>query len=96
MPTLKHLHLYRRISFKNRRQYMCQHPDCTHNAHKETLRGKRALCNECNEPFIMDGYALTVAFPKCQKCRKTDKTESRRQPKVKKEKIDIGNISILE
>ena len=69
--TLDHLHQYRRVSAKNRKQYMCVHPKCYHKLGKHLLLGKACICNNCGSEFILDTYALTLAEPKCTGCRYT-------------------------
>lgn len=67
MPSLKHTHSY--IKLKGRKgYYMCSHPDCSHTAEKNLIRGKASMC-ECGQKFILNAANLQLAVPKCLMCR---------------------------
>jgi hypothetical protein len=48
--------------------YQCTLPGCTHHERPELLLGKPTRCNVCDEPFLLNRYALTKANPKCPDC----------------------------
>src|ERR1035437_3132000 len=86
MPSLKknrdgtpHIHQYVRMvkldgtSDKNR--FRCLHPDCTHWAYRNFLKGKRSLCTGCGTMEIFLDYEnLRRAKPVCFKCRSEEHT----------------------
>lgn len=54
MPGLKHLHTYKRIKHKIRKDmYKCTDPHCTHTSRAELMMGKAARCPYCDGEFII-------------------------------------------
>lgn len=90
MPSLKknrdgtpHIHQYVRMvkldgtSDKNR--FRCLHPDCTHWAYRNFLKGKRSLCTGCGTMEIFLDYEnLRRAKPVCFKCGQSTKAKAER------------------
>lgn len=70
MPALKHIHTYIR-SPKNKKVFRCAHPDCTHYAAVDDLRGKRAHCT-CGVDFVLEMTITNRHFKrkmiKCDNC----------------------------
>lgn len=83
----KHDHKYYRVN-KAREEntpwlvYECRREDCTHSLPIVSIIGKRSLCWDCGEPFVMDEHSLQIK-PRCHRCRsqrpyhKTKKKEYR-------------------
>lgn len=73
MPALKHVHTYIR-SPKNKKIFKCLHPDCSHYASIDDLRGKRAHCT-CGVDFVLEMSITNRHFKrkliKCDNCIKT-------------------------
>jgi len=65
-----HIHEYIR-SATSKVIYKCVHPDCTHYHQKEYLIGKRALCGECKNPFLLTKLQLKNKKPRCEFCKDT-------------------------
>lgn len=76
--TKNHIHKYRRVNIgHNGTEYwvmQCSEPGCPHyhpmqtKLSAPTLRGKQALCNRCEEPFLLNKRALRMAEPCCDNC----------------------------
>ena len=91
MPTLTknsdgshHVHTYVRCvnldGTIDKNRYRCAHPDCTHWAYRNFLRGKRSLCAICQQrEIIMDYENLRRARPSCFECGKGKKAEAIRK-----------------
>jgi hypothetical protein len=85
----KHVHKYVRIKLgrnKDRIKYKCNLPGCPHYLEPELAVGRIALCNSCNEEFVMNKESIRLAKPHCDNCGKGSK---------KKDKINTI-ASILE
>jgi len=91
MTVIKHVHKYFRPkgAYGRKGFYICKHASCTHRLHKELLVGKMSICNSCGEEFLLDTYALRLAFPHCEKCTKGVAGE-------KAKKVESGVSSLLE
>lgn len=64
MRSIDHIHKYRRRKY-NKLYYYCIHPECSHTIHRDLLLGKRAICNRCEEPFIINSTSLQRVKPWC-------------------------------
>lgn len=79
----KHVHKYRRVNIgKGGKEYWvmkCFRIGCTHYTPMQTklsaplLRDTIAMCNRCEEEFILNKRALRMAEPCCDSCVKTKK-----------------------
>ncbi len=80
MPALKinldgspHIHSwirgYKTNGLKDRKKYICAHPDCVTWMSKYDLVGKRSLCPLCGKNnFILTKKDLTISQPVCLDC----------------------------
>lgn len=74
----KHTHRYERINLgHNGKEYWvlkCNLPECSHYIAMRTklscplLKGSVAVCNKCDEDFILNKRALRMAKPVCDDC----------------------------
>jgi len=82
MPEPKHIHTYER-SRANPKVYRCIDPDCTHYHSAEFLVGKRALCNKCQEAFVLERAQLvgknSVKRPLCLNCSNSARAKAHRE-----------------
>lgn len=68
----KHVHKYHNIQVAYNKVWACALPDCTHYMPKhmeEMVPGKKSICWQCNEPFILDTEAMKEDKPRCIGCR---------------------------
>lgn len=78
MPKQKqngHIHQYvlRPYGKKGLKVYACVLPTCNHyQIQKQLIIGKQALCNQCQEPFIITADIVrdSVVRPRCRDCKK--------------------------
>lgn len=71
-----HIHKLKRHTYKTGNSvYMCTLPDCYFKSEVEFMLGKRVICNRCNEPFLMNQYALRLAKPHCPNCHNSNRKE---------------------
>lgn len=88
MPALEHIHTYVR---RNRTQYRCAHPDCTHYMLKSDLLGKRTVCGVCNTiTFMLSRSDLRRAVPRCIDCSNTLEAK-----KLKEKKLILEELGII-
>jgi hypothetical protein len=73
MPKIaKHIHKYERVVLGKRGYtvFRCILPGCGHYIREELATGKMAICNRCENVFIMDKVAITLKKPHCLDCTK--------------------------
>jgi hypothetical protein len=92
----QHVHKYRRTNIGRDKEYWvmrCTLPGCTSYTPMRSkwscpmLEGKLALCNTCNEGFILDRRALLLAKPICDDC--VDSPKAKRARKAMKFLNDV-------
>lgn len=72
MPSINHIHKYRRAKLgKGRRVYECVLPDCTHYLYEDRVLGKKTICWVCGRPTLIykDSNGI-LARPHCKTCTK--------------------------
>ena len=73
MPSKNHVHKYHwRKLGSSSRVLACALPDCSHYqpAHLEAMNeGKKSICNQCAEEFVLTSDALKEDKPRCEDCR---------------------------
>lgn len=68
----KHTHRYYRAQLAFGEVWACALPDCNHHMpehYASLMNGKRSICWECGEPFVLDPDALKMERPQCIGCR---------------------------
>lgn len=97
MAVKRHIHKYvlRDIgsSQKPRKVYACAHSDCTHfMPSKELVIGKKSICWQCGEEFIMNAWIVSreKVKPRCNDCRRASKKD--KNPEVQKANEQIDDI----
>jgi hypothetical protein len=95
--SISHIHkLQKRKYSSGNAVFFCILPDCFFKVEAPMALGKRALCNICNEEFIMNEYALKLNKPHCDKCGRVkvkDKNGATRYVKKASNKI-LSNIAV--
>jgi late competence protein required for DNA uptake (superfamily II DNA/RNA helicase) len=56
--------------------FRCNLPDCNHYVQSKLVKGKRTLCNRCNNEMIMDARAMKLEKPHCVDCIKVRRKPS--------------------
>lgn len=71
-PKPRHIHKLKLHKYSTGRKiYFCTLPDCNYKAAPALVVGKRALCNICGEPFILNEYAIRLVKPHCEGCHRS-------------------------
>lgn len=70
MPILKHVHKLKKHVYKKTGMevYFCTLPDCSFKNEVPFLLGKEALCNICNNSFLITERTLRLLRPHCSNC----------------------------
>jgi hypothetical protein len=72
MSAKKHVHKYFRTEVNNQKVWACALSDCTHfmPKHLENLMhvGRKSICWDCGEHFVLGPLALNMDQPKCNNC----------------------------
>jgi len=84
MPTLQHIHTYRKIRGR-KKLYKCLDKYCTHVAEKALILGKASKCCKCGEEITLTSELLQLAEPACINCRDT------KEGRLKKRMDEIMN-----
>lgn len=86
MPTLNHIHTYKRANHPKRRDiFVCTDPRCSFRSTKVYLEDKIGLCPFCEKEYVLTGKMLAkLKLPHCEFCtdRKASETELKAEPKV--------------
>jgi len=97
MPSLNHIHTYRRVRATQDGKhflYMCTDPHCTFRSPKIFLVGKAALCNSCHNEFVLTSEDLRRAKPVCPNCSQTkDAKEFRRLREALRETFNESEVT---
>ena len=81
----EHIHKYQRSRLgMNYTIYRCVIPGCTHYIAKKLVRGRISLCHVCNEPMVMDAFALRRVNPRHRTCIKKSDTFKKLQDVLEK------------
>lgn len=67
----KHTHKYYRATLAIGEVWACALPDCNHHMPEHyagLMNGKRSICWNCNQPFILNPNSLTQKTPVCDAC----------------------------
>lgn len=92
----KHPH---KLILMNGRTWRCTLDGCSYFVHlglAHILPGKQATCNECEEIFRLDEYALKEIMPRCGACREgLRKIEDRSRLQKALTKLGVENVSEL-
>ena len=68
-----HVHRYELVDIGVKAPYVvgrCTFPDCTHYLPKKLLRGRRSVCEQCHEPFVIPTRESRICVrPLCASCR---------------------------
>ena len=71
MSAKNHIHKLRRHKYKTGVSvYFCTMEDCHFKIECALSLGKRAICNLCNNEFVMNEYTIKLARPHCPDCSK--------------------------
>jgi hypothetical protein len=92
MAQLKHVHRYRRHTYKKSKTdiFFCTLEDCTLRIDPELTIGKRSICNMCGREFIMNTYSIKLKLPHCVDCTKVKvKGPDGKRHYVRKNTIDL-------
>ncbi len=65
-----HLHKYKRVKNGSELVYRCIKPGCSHYKRMVFIFNSLCACNLCDEPMVMDKYAMSLVVPRCPKCVK--------------------------
>lgn len=68
----RHVHKYHKVSLGYTDVWACALPDCTHyipQYSEPLVNGKRSLCWECGDEFILHPIAMKDRAPNCDNCR---------------------------
>lgn len=68
----RHPHKYRKARLTFGTVWACALPDCNHYMPQhmsELVSGKRSVCWNCDEVFIMNPLSMKDDFPRCDSCR---------------------------
>jgi len=85
----KHIHKYQRDKLgKKHIIYRCVIPGCTHYVSRKMAKNRLSICHVCNEPMIIDSFAITLAKPHHNECTK----KSTRFNKLKDIIDDLSSI----
>jgi hypothetical protein len=81
MPSKKHTHKYRRYVRGNWKtsRYACADPDCYKVGRPGLLLGKKSICWNCGQEFILTRDNLETAKPKCINCADTKEAREHRR-----------------
>src|SRR3970282_99899 len=84
--AISHRHKLKKHRYPNGTAiFFCILPDCHFKVEAALALGKEVLCNQCNEPFLMNEYTIKLTKPHCLNCGKIAvKTSSGRNIYVNK------------
>jgi len=69
--AISHKHKLKKHKYQNGTAiFFCILPDCHYKVEAALSLGKEVLCNQCNEPFIMNEYTIKLKRPHCVNCGK--------------------------
>lgn len=87
MAKEKHIHKLKKHKYAktNTSIFFCTLPSCHYKVEVPLALGKEAICNICDEVFIMNEYTLKLVRPHCSNCgRKEVKTSDGKKMYVNK------------
>ncbi len=67
---MKHLHRLKKHKYKNGTTVFFCTLDCDYKVEAPLALGKEVICNQCNEPFMMNESSLKLVKPHCINCGK--------------------------
>lgn len=85
---MSHIHKYHRVKLGKQKQYTvykCALPDCAHYVGKELARGRRSICWQCGNDFVLSAYSIRLAKPYCPNCKVEDSETGDRVTEMMKE-----------
>lgn len=72
MARKKHIHKYHRVKLdRDTTIWACAFEDCNHHMPKyleKLIRGRKSICWNCEQPLILEGFALEMDRPICDDC----------------------------
>lgn len=69
MAKTEHVHKFKRHKYSTGRIiFFCALPDCSKKLAPALALGKKTLCWRCEQPFILNEYAVRLVKPHCEKC----------------------------
>ena len=69
--AISHKHKLKKHKYQNGTAiFFCILSDCHYKVEAALSIGKEVLCNQCNEPFIMNEYTIKLKRPHCVNCGK--------------------------
>lgn len=100
MPTLKHVHKYRRVNIGKKKKYYvyaCQLKGCTHHLPQEhLLLGRENICWSCGETFTATIKTIGLARPHCAKPDCHKHTYKGRKPLSKTQQAGMDILDELD
>ena len=89
-----HLHKLKRYKYGNGAPiYFCTLPDCSFRSPVALMLGKKVLCNQCGNPFVMNENSIRRAKPHCENCSRRKVTDENGAIRYVHQRIELDNAA---